>query len=381
MPTESFPEPRSIDNAIEKIITHEGMFHTDDVFATAILKDIFPEYMKLSDGEKMRYVEYIRSRDNKVLGNARKSESEMLVDVGGQNDSENVNFDHHQEGGAGARENGIEYASAGLVWKQYGKEWIKYIDTYTRMAGKNTDAVPGKDIVKNIENSTGVSQETPNLSEQEIDIVWNQIDKNYVQYIDSNDTGQLNGITYSFADGHEVEGGQFALAEIVRLANVDCHDGRSQYKRFSETVETFRNMTLGMVNKYIDVVEAVRNFDPSKCEFSNEGKTVVINEMVLPQVAAYLLNNKPEFKDVQFYGAVNNKKEYSISAAAVSEGSRRYRNPNKIPQELRLGNNSKAINEVLGIEDGVIFVHNAGFLASCKNLESTKKLLDYCVNK
>jgi uncharacterized UPF0160 family protein len=44
------------------------------------------------------------------------------VDVGVRDDPSSGDFDHHQKGGAGTRENGIPYASFGLVWRHYGEE-------------------------------------------------------------------------------------------------------------------------------------------------------------------------------------------------------------------------------------------------------------------
>ncbi|OHA30393.1 MAG: hypothetical protein A3G52_03280 [Candidatus Taylorbacteria bacterium RIFCSPLOWO2_12_FULL_43_20] len=92
-----------------KIATHDGKFHADDCFSvSAILCYLKKE---LSD------VEVTRSRDKKDWDRA-----DFLVDVGNVYDEVNNRFDHHQEGGAGARTNGIPYASFGLVWKKYGPE-------------------------------------------------------------------------------------------------------------------------------------------------------------------------------------------------------------------------------------------------------------------
>jgi uncharacterized UPF0160 family protein len=41
--------------------------------------------------------------------------------VGDLYDPEADRFDHHQKGGAGTRENGVPYASFGLVWRKFGK--------------------------------------------------------------------------------------------------------------------------------------------------------------------------------------------------------------------------------------------------------------------
>ncbi|MCX6703337.1 MAG: MYG1 family protein [Candidatus Zambryskibacteria bacterium] len=99
------------------IAVHNGSFHADDVFAVATLLLMIEEkYNKELSGEKYG-VEVVRTRDPEVIKNATH-----VVDVGGVYDPETNRFDHHQEGGAGVREDGIPYASFGLVWKQYGEE-------------------------------------------------------------------------------------------------------------------------------------------------------------------------------------------------------------------------------------------------------------------
>lgn len=99
------------------IAVHDGVFHADDVFATAILKLVFND------------VTIIRTRDEEVLSGA-----DMRVDVGGKFYPESGDFDHHLVNGAGERSNGIPYASCGLIWKQFGrsiastKTQFEYID-------------------------------------------------------------------------------------------------------------------------------------------------------------------------------------------------------------------------------------------------------------
>lgn len=88
------------------IITHNGTFHADDIFACATLS----LYLKNN-------VKIIRTRDEKII-----ESGDYVVDVGGVYDPSTNRFDHHQKGGAGERENGIPYAAFGLVWKNFGKE-------------------------------------------------------------------------------------------------------------------------------------------------------------------------------------------------------------------------------------------------------------------
>lgn len=94
-----------------EIITHDRVFHADDVFACAILK--------LSHSESR----VVRTRDSSVIQAATGAPNTILVDIGGQYDPELRLFDHHQPDGAGWRKLATRewpYASAGLIWKHYG---------------------------------------------------------------------------------------------------------------------------------------------------------------------------------------------------------------------------------------------------------------------
>jgi uncharacterized UPF0160 family protein len=95
------------------IITHNGNFHADDVFAVATLLLVlesseFPAW-------RTAPVKIIRTRDPEII-----DQGDFVVDVGGIHDEEDNKFDHHQPGGAGTRVNNIPYASFGLVWRKFG---------------------------------------------------------------------------------------------------------------------------------------------------------------------------------------------------------------------------------------------------------------------
>ncbi len=95
--------------SVKKLITHNGSFHTDDVFACATLS-IYLE----NKGETF---EIIRTRDKEII-----DKGDYVFDVGDVYDEKRNRFDHHQPGGAGSRTNGIDYSSFGLVWKKFGLE-------------------------------------------------------------------------------------------------------------------------------------------------------------------------------------------------------------------------------------------------------------------
>ena len=77
-------------------VTHGGIFHADDVMATAILAAMNVE-LKVARVFK-----------------APETFNGIVYDIGGGE------YDHHQKGGNGKRGNGVPYASAGLIWKALG---------------------------------------------------------------------------------------------------------------------------------------------------------------------------------------------------------------------------------------------------------------------
>ena len=91
------------------VVVHDGDFHPDEVFACAVFF-LWAE----KTGNKIKI---IRNREKEII-----TKADIVADVGGVYDPDRNRFDHHQKEGAGIHENGIPYASFGLVWKKYGAE-------------------------------------------------------------------------------------------------------------------------------------------------------------------------------------------------------------------------------------------------------------------
>jgi uncharacterized UPF0160 family protein len=87
------------------VVTHNGMFHADDVFAVATLSLLLRGNIKI-----------IRSRNPQDW-----TKGDFVVDVGGEYNPEKGRFDHHQKNSPTPRENKSPYAAFGLVWKKYGE--------------------------------------------------------------------------------------------------------------------------------------------------------------------------------------------------------------------------------------------------------------------
>jgi len=91
-------------------ITHSGTMHADEVFATAFL-DLY-----LGD---------IRVYRTNNIDPLKISRDTLIYDIG------RGKFDHHQND-ALKREDGITYSSIGLLWKEFGKDFLKKKD-YTNI--------------------------------------------------------------------------------------------------------------------------------------------------------------------------------------------------------------------------------------------------------
>lgn len=123
------------------VATHDGSFHADEVFAIAALGLL---------GEP---VEVIRTRDREAVARA-----DLRVDVGFQDNVGTGDFDHHQREFDAVRENGVRYASFGLIWREFG----------------------------------------PRICEGDGELAA-AVDASLVQAVDANDTGQQ--LTHSLIDG------------------------------------------------------------------------------------------------------------------------------------------------------------------------------------
>ncbi len=97
---------------ITHLVTHSGGFHADELLSSVILTRLFPE------------AELIRSRDKAWI---TPGEDRIIYDVGGQFDAAAQIFDHHQRPNP-LREDGQPYSSFGLIWKQYGRDYLRAMD-------------------------------------------------------------------------------------------------------------------------------------------------------------------------------------------------------------------------------------------------------------
>lgn len=92
------------------IVTHNGQFHADEVFAYTLLNTIFPDN------------KLVRTRDANIIEKA-----DIVIDVGFTYNPDKDRFDHHQEDCNETFTDDILISSAGMVYKKYGVSYLKTI--------------------------------------------------------------------------------------------------------------------------------------------------------------------------------------------------------------------------------------------------------------
>jgi uncharacterized UPF0160 family protein len=97
---------------ITHLVTHSGGFHADELLSSVILTRLFPE------------AELVRTRDAAMTA---PGAGKIIYDVGRDYDAAAGIFDHHQRPNP-LREDGQPYSSFGLIWKHFGRDYLRAMD-------------------------------------------------------------------------------------------------------------------------------------------------------------------------------------------------------------------------------------------------------------
>ena len=283
------------------IITHNGSFHADDVFAVATIQLAFPK-------EKFQIV---RTRDE-----ARVNNGDFVVDVGRIYDENTLRFDHHQEGGAGKRENTIPYASFGLVWKKFGE----------KVCGADQSKI---------------------------------IDSRLVSFIDAGDNGvdlveEKKGI------------GNYSISTLVSVFNSTSLEKDQNDKTFLELVELAQKI----IQREIAAAEEFVLSEKKIIEAYNlaEDKRLIILD---EQIDKVIINDVlQKFPDVLF--VIHPYHKLGSAVRAVRKNTSSFESRKNLPKAWA-GKIDEELQKITGVSDA-LFCHNARFVANTKSREGALKL-------
>ena len=288
---------------MKTLCTHNGSFHTDDVMGYVILRLFFGEIHKL-----------IRTRNQNLIDKA-----DVVWDVG------NGRYDHHFKDNKPYRYNGVPYSSAGLIWKDYGKDFLK------------------KMIAP--------------ICYPYIDQIWCEIDKNIMVPIDLNDNGK--------AEFNDLK--QLSVIRMITDYNLS----------WEETMEGSEDET----TRFVEAANALEMFfinRVKKIESKFKAKSMVIDaaEKILPCGIIELPCQMPwnevisENNLLANFVIVPSNDQWRIYCVAEPNSL----NPKfPLPEELAGLSPEQLKNSSIS---GVNFVHSARFTAGTETKETAIKLCE-----
>jgi uncharacterized UPF0160 family protein len=288
----------------KRIGTHDGRFHADEVIATAILKEIFD-------------VELVRTRDEKILGKL-----DIVYDVGGGE------FDHHGLDKR-YREDDIPYAACGLIWKSFGKDVIRF---------KN-----------------------PDLKEEEIQSVFQNIDRNLMEGIDALD----NGI--------RIDGGEIPIMHISSIIsgfNPTWNSDKDEDIAFNEVVDVAGVILRNTINQRLSVLKSRGNVE--KAFKKRKTKEILVLDRYCPYGEA--IQDIDVNKEVLFV-VYPRSDSYAMQTVRGQGGEDR----KKLPKEWA-GRRDAELAQITGVPDAV-FCHTGRFIAVAKSYDGIMKLTKLAVEE
>lgn len=282
-------------------ITHSGTMHADDVFATAFLE----LYMK-----EIKVIRVLDINKEEIQNNA------IVYDIG------RGKFDHHQKD-ALKRENGIIYSSVGLLWKEFGLDYLNHI-------------------------------KIPNPTE-----VFLEIDKDFIEGIDAID----NGIFPKIESNFKVR----TTSDIIKLFNPSFHSDEEEITQFLKAVSIAKQILIEVIYNSTSKIIANKKIIEKIKNASNE---VLILDEYMPYEET--LQKEDVEKKIKFVIFPSNRGGYSIKTVAKSFEDKTARM--EIPKEW-----AGLENELLEAQtkiQGSRFCHNNLFILTCDTLEQANMLVN-----
>ena len=279
-------------------ITHSGTFHADEVMASVILLNKF--------GSMKIY------RTNKVT-----KEDAFIYDVGfGE-------FDHHGIDFNETRDNGIKYASCGLVWRRFENDIVNKLNVEDKEAFVQT------------------------------------IDKNLIMDIDRDDNGQ------SLKNEPEVK--SQTIPSLIASFNPAWNDLTSENESFLKAVDFANTIFNNMIEKMV-AKEKARKIVEEKIEESNDG--ILILDCYMPWKDIVLSSQNPKAKDILYAVFPSKRGGYNVVATPVLPGSFDVKKP--FPSSWA-GKENNELQTISGVKT-ITFCHKNLFICACDTYEDAIKI-------
>lgn len=284
-------------------ITHSGTFHADEVMSTVLLLNMF--------GSINLY------RTNNV-----NNTDAFAYDIGfGEFDHHGIDFDEK-------RENGIKYASCGLIWKKYGRKIISKL---------------------NINN---------------VDDFIQSIDKNLIMDIDRDDNGQSLAVEIPF----KIQ----SIPSLISAFNPSWDDLSSENSCFLNATDFANTIFNNIIDKMVSK-EKAKLIVEEKIKESKDG--ILILDRYMPWKDIVLSSSNPKARDILYAIFPSKRGGYNIVATPIEPGSFIVKKP--FPNNWA-GMEGEELRKISGIGT-ITFCHKGLFICACKTLEDALKIAEIAI--
>jgi uncharacterized UPF0160 family protein len=302
------------------IVTHGGKFHADDAWAVAVLLVLFPA------------CEIIRTRDAAVI-----EASAFAIDVGGIWDPPSGRFDHHQKGFSVARSTGVPYASAGLVWREYGARCVSTLAA--EHAGHHLPEEKAREIAY-------------------------AIDADIVQYLDLSDVGAAKNAPGGYGLSAVISGFNPNWLDEQRLGYGDAADAY-RLSQFRCAMALLTDVLINAVKYRVGALLAVEQIRQS--EVLEGGKVLFLKNSALPWAQVV----RKEMPKILFIISHNlAEQRYMLHTVPMTAESFKARAD--LP-EAWAGLRDAELAAVTGVPDAS-FCHNGRFIAAVKSYAGARAM-------
>lgn len=293
-----------IDDA--KYITHNGTMHADEVFATA--------FLDLYKGD----IEVIRTS---VVKTEKLQPGTIVYDIG------RGKFDHHGQD-AEVRENGIKYSSFGLLFREFGKDFL---------------------MKRNIDD---------------VEEAFTMIEKELIEGIDAIDNGMFPEITAPY----KVK----TISDVIKLFNPSYGSQQTESEQFIKAVDLAKTILEELLMNVEGKVKAKKIVLE---KILKEKKDYLELEEFLPYEETILKEDAG--KHLLFVMYPSNRGGYGIKTIkkSLEDKTDRLSFP-----ESWAGLEKEELEKVSGIKD-IEFCHTGRFLVTCKTKEAAYQVLDKVLPK
>lgn len=305
------------------LFTHDGNFHADDVFATALLSFTADE------------INVVRGNDQEL---PEDPSDWIIYDIGGGE------LDHHTP--ENKETNGchpgtdIPYAACGLIWRKYYKVILEYFD----------------------------------CPEQYVDRVYNSLDVSLIQGIDADDNGysplkeELERYPYLQKDQKNdilrAARTNYAVFQIIKDFNPPWNSDLDHYEAFMDAVETAKTILINRIDSIISRLEG-RDYVQQCIDYSSN-HLMIMDEFAPWEGVIYSQRNNPKANDIWYVVSPARRGGWNLHSVLVSSDDRNtFRHP--LPEEW-YGLRNEELQKVSGIRTAS-FCHPSGFLAGAETEE------------